>query len=159
MRLESGGRAVQLRPVRYQFPDRAPGGGRYDWDANWLQVRGDVIDGDLAWHFEDPCLTTREARELHGWLQRVVDGDVSAGDRAGDGRIWFTEPNVHFALTERTGDSVTIVVSFAQESSPPGATEEIRYGDGHGVALRVSTADLRRAAEAWERELHPFPER
>lgn len=154
MRLESEGRFVQLRPTRYQFPDCGAESGRFDWDANWLQIRGDVVDGEVAWHFEDPCLTTREAGELLDWLRRVADSRASS-----DEQLWFTEPNLHFAVRDRAGDVATVVVSFAQESSPPGAAEDVRHGDGHDVALRVSASDIRRAAEEWERELEPFPER
>jgi hypothetical protein len=57
------GALVEIRPVRYQFPGaRRPAG---DWDANWLIISADVrtVDG-RCWHFEDPCLTTWEARSL-----------------------------------------------------------------------------------------------
>ncbi|HET8582399.1 MAG TPA: hypothetical protein VFL65_04050 [Jatrophihabitans sp.] len=145
--------------MSYQFPDQSAEGGGDDWDANWLQISGDVVDGELAWHFEDPCLTTREARELLGWLRRVAAGDLSTDDQTGDGRMWFTEPNVHFAVRDRDGDTATVVVSFAQESPPPGAADEMRYGDGHGILLHLSALDIKRAADAWERELKPFPER
>jgi len=53
VRLESEGRSVQLRPTRYQFLDRGAESGRFYWDANWLQIRGDVVDGEVAWKFED----------------------------------------------------------------------------------------------------------
>jgi hypothetical protein len=33
--VSADGATVDLRPLRYQFPD-ATGGGQHDWDANWL---------------------------------------------------------------------------------------------------------------------------
>lgn len=159
MRLESGRQAIELRPTRYEFPDRIATDEDWDWDANWLQLSGDVRDGDAAWSFEEPCLTTREARDLLDWLRRAAAGDIEADGGPGSAVLRFTEPNVRFALRERSGDLAIVVVSFAQESSPPGSGEDIRYGEGHGVPLQVSAAALWRAADEWERELAAFPER
>jgi hypothetical protein len=137
----------------------APTGSDWDWDANWLQVAGDVRDGDLAWQFEDPCMTTREARELADWLRRISLGQIEPDGQSGGGVLGFLEPNVHFELRARTATEATVVAFFSQESSPPGSGEDIRYGDGHEVVLVVSPEAAREAADDWERELAPFPER
>ena len=143
----------------YEFPDRIAPDDERDWDANWLQISGVVRDGDLNWSFEEPCLTTDEARQLLEWLRRVAAGDIGAHRGSDSAVLGFTEPNLQFALRERTAHAALVVVSFAQESSPPGSADDLRYGEGHGVPLRVSAAALRRAAEEWERELEPFPKR
>ena len=69
------GATVDLRPLHYQFPGTAAAG-QYDWDANWLVVRGGVrLPDGRTWSFSDPCLTTWEARSLGDWLRGVVAGE------------------------------------------------------------------------------------
>src|SRR5881392_1642007 len=73
-----------------------------DWDANWLQVCGDVTLVDRrAWVFEEPCLMTWEARELGSWLGEVAAGGVPPSP-VGDGEpgqlLEFTELNIAFSL-------------------------------------------------------------
>jgi hypothetical protein len=154
--LESVDRSVALHPVGYEFPGADPSGKGWNWDANWLQVRGEVRDGDLAWRFEDACMTTSEARELAAWLRSVASGGIGSHSRP-DGSIRFIEPNVAFRLEARTSASVTITVSFAHASSPPGADDEIRLGAGHMVELTLTPEAVQQAADEWERELTPFP--
>src|SRR5262249_60717551 len=90
MRLgSSDGARVELRLLRYQFPDRAAAGPGRDWDANWLVVRGDIRCADgREWSFEDPCLTTWEARLLGRGLHEGVAGAVAPSpcDRGEGGR-------------------------------------------------------------------------
>jgi hypothetical protein len=157
------GTAVELEPVGYQFPDYRPRRGEaYDeWDANWLVIRGRITAPDSSWSFADPCLTRAEADELRGWLSHVADGHVrpAAEVVGGQGNVFFTEPNVSVRLVESAAGLFTVVWYFSQESSPPGAPDEVRFGSGHPVQTVVSASDLMRAVDQWTAELAPFPHR
>lgn len=124
----------------------------WDWDANWLLIRGEVRDDNLAWSFTDPCLTTREAPALGGWL-RALATDVRTESPS------FTEPNLRIDALGDSDGRVTVEISFSQESAPREANEAVRYGDGHPVVLRMTRAALKAAADQWDRDLAPFPER
>src|SRR6185369_1127417 len=104
----------------YQFPDYR---WAHDEDANWLQVCGDITLADgKTWAFEDPCLTTWDARELGSWLREVAAGTVPPSPVAGgesEELLYFLEPNVAFSMEERTADRVRIRVHFSLESLPP----------------------------------------
>jgi hypothetical protein len=103
MRLASvDGALVDLRISGYQFPQHAAARKR-DWDANWLNIQGDVTQADgKSWTFRDPCLTTWEARALGKWLRGAVNGTVpvspfGTGDPEGP-LLVFTEPNIAFSV-------------------------------------------------------------
>ena len=187
MRLRSpGGVSVELRIAGYQFPgykvhsadvtvrmlqalakfpNADPKKLARDWDANWLQVCGNItLSGGKTWAFEQPCLTTWDARELGTWLREVAAGTVppppSRTDEPGQ-LLEFLEPNIAFGLEERTADRVRIRVHFGGEALPPwlqGGQEEPPLFD-YFVSLDVSAQELAQAAEAWMLELAEFPER
>ncbi len=155
------GRFVELAISAYQF-----GGGRStseerDWDANWLMIRGRVWDGHVSWAFHDPCMTTWEARELSGWLRGLADSNAATVKTAGPDelRMWLTEPNLTFELTGSDHGMISLVVHFDAESRPPRGSSDGDQGLGHEVRLELSTADLARAVDDWDRELVRFPER
>jgi hypothetical protein len=154
------GELVELRPVRYQFP----AGTRGDWDANWLIVRGSARTADgRAWSFEDPCLTTWEARSFGAWLRGVVSGAVApllfdGGD--GEGLETFTEPNLALSLAARTDEEATIRVHLSLEARPRWLPDDEGVDVfGYFLAVQVPLAELARAADDWNEELVPFPER
>jgi hypothetical protein len=140
-----------------------------DPDANWLRICGNISLADgKTWAFEQPCLTTWDARELGDWLHGVAAGTVpswSAGPGDGDERLApaqleFLEPNLAFSLVERIADRVRIWVHFGMETLPPwlrGAEEPVPYE--YFVCLDMSAEELAKAAESWMRELAEFPER
>jgi hypothetical protein len=71
MRLaSSNGNSVTVRLDGYQYP-AITGSDDRDYDANWLMVAGEVVNGARSWSFRDPCLLTWEAQELAGWLRSV----------------------------------------------------------------------------------------
>ncbi|XVU21154.1 WapI family immunity protein [Actinoplanes sp. CA-054009] len=130
MRLRSvDGAGIELRPVAYEF-DAADGD---EWDDNWLVVRGEV--GDRA--FDDPCLTTWEARELGAWLRGGGRGEPPE----------FVEPNLAFDVADREGEEVLLRVRLSAETG-----EET-------LLLRLSVDDMVKAAGEWEAECGAFPER
>jgi hypothetical protein len=156
---------VELHPVRYEWPHARPSqpAGEFDWEANWLFIHGHVRTGDaIDWSFEEPCLTTREARSAGAWLRGVADGTVAI--RHDDAETfeeleWFTEPNLALSLASRTSAEATIRVHLSLESRPPGP--DYKHVDiyAYFVAVRMPLADVGAAADVWERELMPFPER
>jgi len=157
----SSSASVELEVVGYQFPDHAPSASNFDdLDANWLQVRGSVRTPDLSWSFTDPCLLTGEAAELGAWLRRVAERTVQPSEHVfGAGAAFFVEPNLSVRLAASERAVLTLVWYFSQESSPPGAPDEIRFGNGHAVQIAVSPMDLTKAADEWVTELRRFPPR
>jgi hypothetical protein len=72
------GSFLDLRIVGYQFPGTVGDGSGRGWDANWLVIRGEVNDGGRISAFQDPCLTTWEARQVAEWLRGVATGVLPA---------------------------------------------------------------------------------
>ncbi len=152
---------MDLRPLHYQFPGTAAAG-QYDWDANWLVVRGGVrLPDGRTWSFSDPCLTTWEARSLGDWLRGVVAGDVEPTDFGGKGEealMVFTEPNLALSLAARQHESAVVRVHFSLESRPPWLGQDVDLFDFF-VGLDVPLGGLSAAVDDWERELSSFPAR
>lgn len=161
----SDGASVELRPVGYQFAAE-PGepGEPGDWDANWLEIRGQVrTAAGESWTFEEPCLTTWEARQLGDWLRSAAEGRVPVAEAPTEdaaGVLTFTESNLAFSLAARDGDDVALRIHLALESARP-ESDEATTSDvsANGVPLRIERRHLLAAAGAWEEELAPFPER
>jgi hypothetical protein len=155
------GALVDLRIAGYQYPRRSAVG-KQDWDANWLNLRGDVTLADgRTWSFEDPCLTTWEARQLGDWLQAAAAGlvPVSAfGTDEPEGRLLaFTEPNLAFSLECLTGDQATVRVHLSLEALPPWQPSADFFD--YVVLVQISTGELADAAASWMRNLADYPER
>ncbi len=158
------GAFVELRPVGYEFArPAAPGPGK-DWDANWLVLRGQARTPDgRSWSFEDPCLTTWEARSLLSWLRGVVSGTVPATPFDGSAEeqlLVFTEPVVSLSLAERTPDAALIRVHLSLEGKPPWLQDDDNV-DIFEYFLPIDAAlnEVSCAADDWEHELEAFPER
>jgi hypothetical protein len=155
------GVAVDLSPLRYEFGSAsAP----RDWDANWLVIAANVsLPDGRSWSFNDPCLTTWEARELGSWLRDILSGNVQPSALASDGDerlLAFTEPNLAFSLVGRNDETVTVRVYFSLESSPPWVqgSDDADLFDFF-VEVWPTHQALRDAVASWERELAAFPER
>ncbi|WP_017934281.1 WapI family immunity protein [Nocardioides sp. Iso805N] len=162
MRLESlDGAFVDLTVIGYQFASGVSTSSGPDWDANWLMVHGEAWDGVQSWAFDDPCLTTWEAKELASWLRGLGSGGptVAAGGGPGHGRFLLTEPNLMFALIEAAQGITTMDIYFEAESRPPMASCDDGEGAGHKVRLTIPQSDLARAGEGWEHDLEEFPPR
>jgi len=160
----SDGASVELRPTRYQFPAAPSEPG--DWDANWLKIHGRVrTAAGESWEFDDPCLTTWEAREIGDWLRAAADGRVpviEAPTEDSEGLLTFTEPNLGFSLGAREGDSLVVRLHLSLESvaDRPGVGEEASYDFyGYSVPLQLGREELLAAAQAWDEDDRPFPER
>ena len=145
------GTQFTLRVTGYQFPQApaVPPGAEHR-DANWLVVEGSVTlpDGRTS-SFRDPCLSTREARELGAWLVLAGIGRTPAPPE-------FLEPVLAFAL--RRADGVpAVLVTLAHEATPDWATD--RRFEGYVVRLPVTDADLAAAARVWAAGLRDCPRR
>jgi hypothetical protein len=157
----SDGASIDLRISGYQFPDREATGKR-DWDANWLNVRGNITQADgKSWTFEDPSMTTWEAQALGAWLQGTAAGAVSASPAGTDEQLLaFTEPNLAFGVESRTGDQVSIRVHFSLEALPPWLQGWQRPDVfDYFVLVDLSVVELAQAADSWARDLTVHPER
>jgi hypothetical protein len=153
------GALVELRPVRYETPgDRRPVGNE---DANWLIIAGDVRTGDgRCWRFENPCLTTWEARSLGAWLRGVASGAVEPAplEAGADGLMLdFTEPNIAVSLAARAEDDTAIVrVHLSLEALPPWLSSAQLDIFAFFVEIQAAAAEFARAATDWDQELTPF---
>jgi len=175
----SDGASVELRIAGYEFQGHCPiptlkevqqQMGRanarvvgVDWDVNWLQVRGNITPADgAAWAFEDPCLTTWEARELGDWLRAVAAGTVppSAGGSHFEGWMGFTEPYLSFELADRMAGRVRIRAHFTGEVKPPWFQRgHERSPNSYLLLVDVSADEVAQAAESWMQHLAEFPVR
>ncbi|MEV7025438.1 hypothetical protein [Kitasatospora sp. NPDC093558] len=163
MLLEDPSHRLDLRPRSYQF-----GTARGEsFDDNWLVIAGAAAVPEGSWRFVDACLTTWEAREISRWLRAAADPGRSPG------ALGFTEPLLTFDLAEeQPADGRRLVrVRFAMEAAPPWVDRDAEDGDGdsdegwddewpgHTAEFLLAPAELRAAADAWDAELAPFPER
>jgi hypothetical protein len=135
----------ELDVTGYQFPNAELDG----WDSEWLMVAGVASCGRGKWKFCDPCLTTFELKSLAQWLR-------SSPNEASTNAIGFTEPNLSFA---RAGTDDGLIISFAQESTPPWATEQEKYGEGFSITFPIELNDCTALAMGIEKILERFPVR
>jgi hypothetical protein len=163
VKLESlNGHFVEIKVAGYQFGSGPRStGADVNWDANWLVIHGKAWDGAHSWEFDDPCMTTWEARELAAWLRGL--GDASPANRAAaeadEVTLWFTEPNLTFTRGNISQGITTLDVYFSAESRPPTGSNDDREGLGHKVRLTIPQADIAEAASRWDEDLGEFPVR
>jgi hypothetical protein len=162
VRLQSlDGKFVDIVVASYQFSGGRSSSDHLDWDANWLMIRGKAWDGVQSWEFQDPCMTTWEARELASWLRGLSSANsatVAAADPE-EVRLWLTEPNLMFTLAATSQCTTTLDVYFDAESRPPGGSNDDEDGLGHRVRLTIPHTDVAAAASEWEQDLIAFPTR
>lgn len=143
MILEGPEGRLELTVVRYQFPEQTEDW----WDANWLIAQGRVRLKGRGWVFQDPCITTFEARSLADWLEAVSRGDAAKPYLA------LVEPNLQF---DRKAED-RLRVSFALESAPPWAKRGEDWTK-YGFEVPVGPV-LARAAGELRVQLASFPVR
>ena len=116
-----------------------------------------ALPDGATWSFEDPCLTTWEAKELLDWLRQVQDGHVqpSVWDSDDERLLLFTEPNLAFSLASRSGDSVTVRVHLSLESGPPEESELFDYF----VLIEMTPQEPATAIDSWSETVRAFPVR
>jgi hypothetical protein len=143
----SEGEAFRLEVLGYQFPGLKDN----EWDSEWLIISGEVLCAQGRWRFRDPCLCTFEVQTLATWLCNL---QVGGPER----EIGFTEPNLRFEHVERQ-DGDALLVGFSQESSPPLATDDQRYGEGFALSFPFQLNDFTAAAAALQSMLLRWPVR
>ena len=74
MKFINGERSLTIDVVGYEFPDRVGGGEEYDYDANWLILRGTYCDGKTESIFENSCVLTCELQALAAGLKLMSAG-------------------------------------------------------------------------------------
>lgn len=158
MLLESlDGARLDLSIVSYQFnpPTSTTDHPAWEWDANWLMVRGVARTADdLAWEFLDPCMTTHEVRDLGAWLLAVATPSTALDP---DGPS-FTEPNLEFTVDPAgtVAGHVTLAVRFTAECAPrPSHVAD----EGFVMNLTIPQAAVVAASRQWEAECAAFPSR
>jgi hypothetical protein len=136
------------------------GSGPGDWDANWLNVAGELHLPDGRRHsFLDPCLTTWEARELATWLAAVVAGNASPAEDQSLPAITFTEPCVAFGLADGGSGPIGLRVYLSLEAEPPFVVAGQKGMFKNYVPLPTTEADVLRAAGELSSELSAYPVR
>lgn len=148
-----GHQYVRLTPISYQF-----GTATDPFDRNWLMIRGSAQSSSEKWSFIDASLLTGEAENLTSWLRAMARREAKTMTRDASGDLWPTwsniEPNLGMGVA-RYDDEHTIVRVFLWLESAPPSTPGMEYF----LDLRVTSAMLEDAAEAWATELEAFPPR
>lgn len=182
--LSRDGASVTLWPTGYEFGSGSAA--RDAWDANWLLVRGEVrTAGGATWTFHEPCLTTWDAARVLRWLRATGSGAVAPititavaelADAAGPqtdargedfvGLLGFVEPNLGFSVASLDDEDVVLRVHLSLESAPPlpdehAVTEDAELGDlyAYHIAISMTRRELLAAADEWQRDIAPYPER
>jgi hypothetical protein len=146
----SDGQSLELRVLRYQFPETSDD----EYDANWLMIEGVVSHPRGGWSFCDPCLLTYEGARLADWLDAVGQNESCATE------MGFLEPNLSFALIRRPGGGKGMLrVYFELESRPHWARAPTAGRSDLWVEFPVLEAELRRAARELREQLARYPER
>lgn len=143
--LGSEGEELLLEVLGYQFPGTEDD----EWDSEWLIIAGQISCSRGRWKFREPCLCTFELQALAAWLRDIKFGGPKR-------EISFTEPNLRFEHVE-TSDGDLLLVAFSQESSPPWATEDERYGEGVALSFPFCLNDFAAASVVLEGMLLKWP--
>ena len=154
----SNGAAVNLDPLRWQFP---PNTG--DWDDQWLVISGHVDLGDESWSFTDPCLLMAEARELAAWLRAASEGRINpdphtVGEKP-QPSLSFMEPVLGFSVAAHNETGLVVRVYFTAEGAPPRLRDHDPHLAYHIMDLQVHPDELLAAADTWTRQLDALPAR
>ena len=106
MKIQDDRCSMDVRVVRYQFPDRVSDKREtVDYDANWLTVSVRYTGTDFTAEFQDPCVLTWEVQEAAEALNRLIDGKIQ------DFRTDFLEPFLQIEA-EKVGDEFWLRVCF-----------------------------------------------
>jgi len=89
MILRQQGNTFKLDIVGYEYPNSD----EY-YDANWIVVKIDVVDGGNHWSAEDKCLQTYELADLVDWLNGVKLHDTN------EQGISFLESEISFRVAD-----------------------------------------------------------
>ena len=109
MKIQDDRCSMDVRVVRYQFPDRVPDKREtVDYDANWLTVSVRYMGPDFTAEFQDSCVLTWEMQETAEALNRLIDGEIQ------DFRTDFVETYLQIEA-EKVEDEFWLRVCFVCE--------------------------------------------
>ncbi|WP_432563055.1 WapI family immunity protein [Kineococcus sp. SYSU DK003] len=158
------GALLELRPSGYEHPTLTTPG---ELDANWLIVHGTVrTAAGESWTFDEPSLTTWEAKELLDWLHAAAEGRLEPTDDPGSdlaaSTMIFIEPNLAFSVGAVEGDQTLLRVHLSLEALAGGP--DVMTGPepnvyGYSIPFRIDQAQLLTAAKQWSSDIAPFPAR
>jgi hypothetical protein len=147
-----GPNRLMIRVTGYQFPD-APDPGRR---SSWHMVGGEAHCQEGSWRFRWQALTCDESPQVSAWMTQVAAS--VAQRRITPGPLLFVEPNLMFRACPLDAGRTQIVVSFDLEFQPPWHRQQ-GAGDPFALSFTVSEDQLRQAADQWDAERAPFPDR
>ena len=145
-----GRQYVRLTPVSYQFATATD-----SYDRNWLMIRGSAQSSSEKWSFIDASLLTGEAQNLTSWLRAMARREAKTMAPSAAEPTWSNiEPNLGMGVVRYDDEHTVVRMFLCLESAPPSAP-----GMEYFLDLRVTSAMLEDAAEAWAAELEGFPPR
>jgi len=147
-----GPNRLMIRVTGYQFPDAPDPGRRFSWHM----VGGEAHCQQGSWRFRRQALTCDESPQVSGWLTQVAAS--AAHRRSAPGPLLFLEPNLMFRAVPLDAGRTRIVVGFDLEFQPPWHRRP-GAGDPFALSFTVSEDQLRQAADQWDAERAPFPDR
>ena len=136
------GRRFEITLDGYEYPELP----QDEWDANWLKVTVEVVDGPKRWKRSDPAALTWEICTLVTWLR-----SVKLNPREADCQLVFTEPCLVFLLEGEKQDRFVIELDYNLSSTG----EHVEGSDCLDFAL--DRLDLDALAAGLEKELKRFP--
>jgi hypothetical protein len=141
------GFGVDLQVTGYQFPDAVDPGQRFSWHM----VEGEGVARQGRWRFRYAALTCDEIPRISAWLREWAISDAQFS-------LSFMEPNLRFKVVDSSLDNVTLGIEFDLEFSPPWQQHSYA-GDPFVLTVPVARRALATAADAWDQEWAPFPDK
>jgi hypothetical protein len=140
-----------IRVTGYQFPDAPDPARRFSWHM----VGGEAHCQQGSWRFHWQALTCDESPRVSAWLRQAA-GSITRR-RALPEPLQFLEPNLMFRASPDK-DRVQVQVSLDLEFQPPWRQRQ-GAGDPFVLSFIIGEEQLRQAAEQWDAERAPFPDR
>jgi hypothetical protein len=155
----AAGYGAEMRVVGYQFPGADDPVKR----RSWHMVEGTATCADGSWSWRYPALTCDESPLLSAWLRDVADGGDSGLAGAGGtaeptATLTFLEPNLSLTVAGWAREAVLIGIGLDLEFAPPWQPRRAP-GNPYLVRCEVDREHLLQAAEDWDAEIAPYPDR
>jgi hypothetical protein len=147
-----GPNRLMIRVTGYQFPDAPDLAKRFSWHM----VGGEARCQEGSWRFHWQALTCDESPRVSAWLRQAAGAITRRRELPGP--LQFLEPNLMFRASPPDGDRVQVQVSFNLEFQPPWHQRR-GTGDPFVLSFAIDEEQLRQAAEQWDAERAPFPDR
>jgi hypothetical protein len=136
----------------YQFPDAPDPARRFSWHM----VGGQARCEQGSWRFHWQALTCDESLRVSAWLRQAARSVTRQCELPAP--LQFLEPNLMFRALPPGNGTARVQVSLDLEFQPPWHQRK-RAGDPFTLSFATSEEQLRQAAERWDAERSPFPDR